>query len=124
MRGTALQGTRALPNPNPDPDPTQTHPRLTSPTPAPLPALQKYLQHVVTMLQSAMQLSVQQQQAGDEDLAEYNNLLRHGGWGGRVGWVGLFTWRGPPGAGRARRLQHGGSSGGDASNSRVAALRR
>jgi hypothetical protein len=46
---------------------------------APPPLPQKYLQHVVTMLQSAMALSVQQQQSGDEDLADYNNSLRHGG---------------------------------------------
>lgn len=49
---------------------------------------EKYLQHVVTMLQSAMQLSVQQQQAGDEDLAEYNNLLRHGIL---ESWAGMFN---------------------------------
>ena len=56
-----------------------------------MPAPQKYLQHVISMLQSAMQLSVQQQQ--QEDAADYNNLLRHGegvGSGGRCGclWSG------------------------------------
>ncbi len=30
------------------------------------------------MLQSAMQLSVQQAAGADEDLIDYNNLLRHG----------------------------------------------
>lgn len=49
---------------------------------------EKYLQHVVTMLQSAMQLSVQQQQSGDEDLADYNNLLRHGIL---EAWAGMFN---------------------------------
>ena len=39
---------------------------------------EKYLQHVVGMLQSAMGLSVQQQAAGGDDLVEYNNLLRGG----------------------------------------------
>jgi hypothetical protein len=41
---------------------------------------EKYLQHVVAMLQSAMAMSVQQQQGGEE-AADYNNLLRHGGRG-------------------------------------------
>lgn len=63
-------------------------PACCASTPPPLPSalprtsgrrvLQKYLQHVVAMLQSAMQLSVQQQNSGDEDLADYNNTLRHG----------------------------------------------
>ncbi|KAK9806952.1 hypothetical protein WJX72_008531 [[Myrmecia] bisecta] len=38
----------------------------------------KYLPHVLQMLQSAQQLSVLQQQTGDEESFEYNNLLRHG----------------------------------------------
>ncbi|KAI3428693.1 hypothetical protein D9Q98_007516 [Chlorella vulgaris] len=48
---------------------------------------EKYLQHVVPMLQSAMVMSVQQQQSGGEDAAEYNNLLRHGileAWAGML----------------------------------------
>lgn len=48
------------------------------PAPAALPGAQKYMQHVVAMLQSAMGLSVQQ--AADEDAADYNNTLRHGAW--------------------------------------------
>lgn len=47
--------------------------------------MQVYLQHVLHLLQSAMQLSVQQ--AENEDLFEYNNALRHGGWQ-RGGWGG------------------------------------
>lgn len=38
--------------------------------------MQVYLQHVLQMLQSAMTLSVQQ--LGNDDLADYNNSLRHG----------------------------------------------
>jgi hypothetical protein len=49
---------------------------------------EKYLQHVVSMLQSAMQLSVQQQQGADEDLIDYNNLLRHGIL---EAWAGMFN---------------------------------
>jgi hypothetical protein len=43
-----------------------------------------YLQHVLHLLQSAMALSVQQ--ITSDDLAEYNNSLRHGegGAGGGV----------------------------------------
>jgi importin subunit beta-1 len=40
------------------------------------------------MLQSAMQLSVQQQQGADEDLIDYNNLLRHGIL---EAWAGMFN---------------------------------
>ncbi|PSC75516.1 importin subunit beta-1-like [Micractinium conductrix] len=47
---------------------------------------EKYLQHVISMLQSAMQLSVQQQQ--QEDAADYNNLLRHGIL---EAWAGMFN---------------------------------
>lgn len=39
---------------------------------------EKYLGHVLQMLQSAQQLSVAQQQSGDEEYYEYNNMLRHG----------------------------------------------
>ncbi|KAL4433025.1 hypothetical protein ABPG77_006452, partial [Micractinium sp. CCAP 211/92] len=51
---------------------------------------EKYLQHVVAMLQSAMTLSVQQQQqqGADEDVADYNNLLRHGIL---EAWAGMFN---------------------------------
>ncbi|KAL4428164.1 hypothetical protein ABPG75_002253 [Micractinium tetrahymenae] len=49
---------------------------------------EKYLQHVVAMLQSAMRLSVQQQQSSDEDMADYNNLLRHGIL---EAWAGMFN---------------------------------
>lgn len=51
----------------------------------------KYLAHVVQMLQSAMALSVQQAAAGagaDEDRAAYNNLLRQGVL---EAWAGAFN---------------------------------
>lgn len=39
---------------------------------------EKYLGPVLQMLQSAQALSVAQQQTGDEEYADYNNMLRHG----------------------------------------------
>lgn len=45
-----------------------------------------YLQHVLQMLQSAMTLSVQQ--LGNDDLADYNNSLRHGIL---EAWSGIFN---------------------------------
>lgn len=72
---------------------------------------ENYLQHVVAMLQSAMQLSVQQQ-AGGEDAAEYNNLLRHGERGAerwerarRPAGVRAWVCQLPEGSAAARRRQ-------------------
>ena len=76
----AAAPTRSPLLPPPPPLNTHTHP----------PLAQKYLPHVLQMLQGAMALSVQQQaaSASDEDLADYNNMLRHGIL---EAWAGAFN---------------------------------